>query len=383
MRYLITLKPQEPYFFGTDRNVAYGSTTIQRAQMNPYYIKSANIPSQSALFGVLRYLGIADPKMDFSLSPEDKLNIGEKSFSLLKREQTFGRIRRISPLFLMDNQSRKYVPAPLNHAAKSMSKPEDHHEIAKAAFEPYDKFSAIKQPIGCTTERYLPMQHDDKNWDDGMFVRIDDQKPVLIGHLFTTQTRVGINRDAKKKGKEAEQSGFFKKDYIQLHPDFSFAFYADLEDEMSLPEQRMVCIGKGRTGFLAEAKPAEQDDVSWEKLKTVFPEKAVLDDHSCTLHYLYVQSDLWYSGDWQRLKESCCLMLANISEYRAFTTNYDKNVSMTQRYKKEQTLLRMIGAGAVFVCSSAGQREELIKMLESSENFEHGQTAGYNCYRSY
>ena len=52
-KYLIKLKPLEPYFFGGERTFGFGKKTKQK---QPYYIVSEYIPSQPTLFGTLRYI---------------------------------------------------------------------------------------------------------------------------------------------------------------------------------------------------------------------------------------------------------------------------------------------------------------------------------------
>lgn len=57
----IQLTPKTPYFFGNERSQAYQDNRTQKGLLNPYYIPSNEMPAQSALFGVLRYLGIHHP----------------------------------------------------------------------------------------------------------------------------------------------------------------------------------------------------------------------------------------------------------------------------------------------------------------------------------
>ena len=97
----IELKPIGPYFFGNDRIFHYGKDDISRIGGSKYFIRSEKIPLQTSLFGVLRYLGILDKKMQIApLSEEDKKNIGKESFEYEKEQQVFGEIEKLSPLYL-------------------------------------------------------------------------------------------------------------------------------------------------------------------------------------------------------------------------------------------------------------------------------------------
>ena len=85
MKQLITLRPLEPYFFGGDRSFAYGNVEVQRA--GGYYVRSLDAPSQTTLFGTLRFLSIESPNPSFQLSKKDKEWGGPKSYNIMSPEQ--------------------------------------------------------------------------------------------------------------------------------------------------------------------------------------------------------------------------------------------------------------------------------------------------------
>ena len=106
----IEFKPLEPYFFGNERSLQYKGVN-QKVQMKAasYFAKSELIPLQSTLFGALRYLGIVEKRRDFKLTSEDEANIGKASFQLKKEGQSFGKIKRISSLYLTDKKGDVYI----------------------------------------------------------------------------------------------------------------------------------------------------------------------------------------------------------------------------------------------------------------------------------
>ena len=76
-KYLIKLKPLEPYFFGGERTFGFGNKTKQK---QPYYIVSEYTPSQPTLFGTLRYIVLAQNNALIEQSDNDQ----EKSKKLKK-----------------------------------------------------------------------------------------------------------------------------------------------------------------------------------------------------------------------------------------------------------------------------------------------------------
>lgn len=359
----ISLQPLEPYFLGNERTTAFGELVTQRALTNPYFTRSNKLPSQSALFGILRYLGIKHPKPDFSY---DKDDIGKESFHLLKNGQTFGKIHGISPLMLQDKKGKLYIPAPRNHVPVSLS------EDKTAPFTPYTDFIAVETTDRC---RYLPLEYNEKVHDNADFFCLDDG--TLCGNLFKTQTRVGINcQRQKEKDVRANQGGFFKKEYIILHQDFSFLFYADVDDSFPNRAESVVFVGQGRTPFSVAISDEADKSKKWTELKTCFPAQA----NGYSASYAYVMSDLFYDGSIAELKQCCSLMLSESKDYRVFITNYGARNSKA-RYQKHEEGLRLIPAGSVFLFLGENRKNQMRSFhakLEASVFFAHGQIAGFN-----
>ena len=121
---LIRLTPLEPYFLGSDRTFHYGENDVRRIGKSDYFIKSVKIPSQTTLFGILRYLGMQNRTVDYVLGDSEQY-IGSSSFRFMDNSQSFGMIKSISPLLLMQNSTgRKLLRTPLNHCAVSAFKSE-------------------------------------------------------------------------------------------------------------------------------------------------------------------------------------------------------------------------------------------------------------------
>ena len=91
--YLVRFTPLEPYFFGNEKTFGYGTV-----KNKTYYVESSELPSQSGLFGTLRYCCISRPGKNYKIDPGE---IGSESFNIRSScMQTFGKIHRMSPLFV-------------------------------------------------------------------------------------------------------------------------------------------------------------------------------------------------------------------------------------------------------------------------------------------
>ena len=378
-RLRITLKPLEPYFLGSERTAAFGDYLTQGAKLNPYYLSSNEMPSQSALFGVLRYLGIRNPKSDYDIRESEEF-IGSDSFRLTNAEDErfgkikgFGKIQRISELMLTDEGGNHYVVAPRN-----------------GQFDKSKEWKNFVDYVVVRTlheERWIPRDYSVKDSKQGQFVCLETGEILDTSKdgnsVFLKQTRVGINRqlrDAREDRKE--QSGFFKREYVILNSRYQFCFYADLEDDAFDPVRgftasghREVMIGQGRAVFLASWQEAESPN--WSKFKKHFP-KIQLNGHpESDAVYAYAKSPLFIDLPVTDLKDRCRLIIVDIMDYREFATNYGGSGSR-DRYRKGRIGLKLLRAGSVMLFANRQQREEFVRQLKTAETFARGEIAGFN-----
>ena len=368
----------EPYFLGSERCVAFGTKT-QRSLSNPYFLHSAKIPSQSALFGVLRYLGIRRPNTGFNLREQDKRYIGHNSFQLLgsQSDPPFGKIIDISPMVIEDAEGNVYLPAPRNHKAVRLAKKEK-----TADYQAYHDFISI-----VTLERkdmLIPTEYHAKDWDEGEFLCIGEGKKSgkLAGGIFDTQVRVGINRSLRDKTDD-ERKGFFKKEYIVMKPGYAFVYYARLQDDACGNEfgftehgSRLISMGQGKPAFAAEWETVT-DIPSWNGLERCFPEQVDVDGIQQRIWYAYAKSNCYFDGESEQLRKHCALALADVCDYRMFTTNYGAKTAK-ERYTKHPEGLKLIKAGSVFLFRKEEQKQEFQKLLEQTKSWQHGSRAGLN-----
>lgn len=122
--YLVTFRPLGDYSFGSDRRFSFvGKNNYSEDEYAPYFIRTNRVPEQSTVFGMIRYLILVsngiELKQDFQYdeNTQDKIKalIGEKSFSLNGGVQSFGKLEKISPIFLRKNSKEIVIPNPFNN----------------------------------------------------------------------------------------------------------------------------------------------------------------------------------------------------------------------------------------------------------------------------
>ena len=254
-KYLIKLKPLEPYFFGGERTFGFGKKTKQK---QPYYIVSEYTPSQPTLFGTLRYIILAQNNAlilqnDDKKEKDKKLDklkelVGEKSFSFEKarngERQDFGKIKKISPLFLIKDE-KWYIRTPFNHNPGPQN-------AQNSNYTPFtmEKMEFLSVTSGDNTSLF-PVNYKAKNGYGGGYVSLDENLDIIPEYkIFQSVVRTGIDShrtDDNTQGINDENS-FFKKERKMLQKDYSFAFIAEVEDSLSAGET-VVFMGQDKSPF--------------------------------------------------------------------------------------------------------------------------------------
>ncbi len=230
MRYLITLTPLEPFFFGGDitfgkfkklfaklkkikftsspkvltlRDFEYHRIEFYKKSKDEnnssYLVQSRYFPQQSAILGMIRkemliQKGYLTTKrkgewIDKSLKEEAKKFIGDSKFEF-DTKQDFGVFKNISPIFLLRG---------------------DKKFIKKVAIDKYSDG---------LLEGYNPKEDIYNN-----FIPIDNGKPLKTEDIFKEVKQIGNSKNDK------EDSLFKKTSYI-LKDNFKFAFYIESDFEL-------------------------------------------------------------------------------------------------------------------------------------------------------
>jgi hypothetical protein len=370
----ITLTPLEPYFFGTDRTLRFdqgskeGRSTGRRD--GGYFVRSAKWPSQTTLFGALRYLGLNNPNSSYILDDENKGRVGCKSFEVTATLQSFGMIKGISPLYLVERalesgKPKLYVRAPLNHrVGMGTCSPTEPDDLYMEKYTPFgtgadsEEFARYETDGGA---RCLPVDFDVKTGLVNGWMRLDDRMVVSDSDIFRSVTSVHNNKNypaVNAQGKVTSEDGFFKKEHFLLNDGYSFAFFALVDSSFVLEESEeqhedglcrvslgsdIVMLGQGKSVFTVGAFAGLSED----SLKVDSQLNTILGNS-----IVYAQSDIYLnpsssenSDVVKELYSTCCFVASETRTIRSFTTNYGTSLNR----HSIGSLTRLIAAGSVFM----------------------------------
>ena len=362
--YKITFTPCEPYFFGNEKSFLYPGQSVRGLYANSYFIKGEEMPSQSALLGALRYIFLVHKKADYNYTMDELSDnnavVGNKSFDIDSPEmQSFGIIKKCSPVFIHKADGTKIIPTPFDHRVKRDDTSEGKGKKSRVYNTTYAPFSEYKDDIETLDGKKL--YADDFEVKDGLadsYVALPhENSPGSIyssSDVFTSDTRIGINRGVKN-------DGFFKKEYKMLKDGFSFAVYAvlDIDAYACVARDKAIDITKPQTVFLGQGKSAFSVEFTEtaeapenDPFKDVFYSevKKFLSSHPKKEKLVYCLSDTAVSSD---PYENTLFSAVKTKEYRAFKTvvkeTDENNKEIRGRVVKGSVLHRLIKAGSVFL----------------------------------
>lgn len=346
--YILSLRPMLPYFFGGERNLAYGDVG-QQAAVNPYYIESEKLPPQSTLFGVTRFLGIEEKTEDFKINESI---IGKESFSFEKKNQSFGKIKGISGLYLektMDSgENAYYIKTPLDH------------DIEKEEYTPMTYTKKIAATCG---NLLVPKEYKVKKGTTRSYMNVKDGKIEKENEIFLESVQVKIHKTKK-------EDGFLKKKYWTLKPGYRFAFTVCVEEGFPEIKKQVVFMGKEKSPFLLSVKEGTININQALFKKTVMLDEKEQEDYvrKIALSDCYVAENTDFS-------QICDMMYLSFKSHREFMTNYSNDCSLShlRRYKKQNYLVRLVKAGSVFIVKKENI-EDFNRIIKNT----HVQIAGYN-----
>ncbi len=344
-KYLITIKPLEPYFFG-------GEQTFGEGDDANYYAVSLSLPQQTTLMGMLRKEILVQSnlfKFDYSYSFDEKLKIneliGERSFDIQKisteGKQSFGIIEKISPVFFNKN-GLFYNLGPF-----------DHDVVFKIDNDA--KSYLIKEQ-----RQAFFLENLNKNYEKEIIVRKDNENFIYdkseVDSLFVPVQKIGITKN--KTDKEDEE--FYKKNSFMLKEGFAFSFIAELSDDKFTLKNNIVYIGGDGSKFSMEV--AETDN-TYEEMFSALKSKY---KNSLTLI-----SDALVDPE---IYNYCEFAFTDIVDLRHITTStgnykFDKNKSKSLRCS-------LMKRGSVLYFSESIQ----IKNAENILNNDALKQVGYNIY---
>lgn len=237
--YMVRLKPIDGYYFG-------GEKTLGEGDAQNYYVKSNPLPQVSALVGIIRYeilrqkgLLSYDPIEKDTLEKVERL-IGRQGFSMDSGPETFGIIRKLSPLFVENRkEGRFYTPLPLDDG------------VEVSLLEEKCSFSATStQALVTDLEGYDPKTYDNyRYWVSGDGHKLDADE------IFYTREQVGITKNGKP---ENEKDAFFKLVLMGLNEAFNFAFLLETSERIGEVSRGLCALGGNRSIFRMDLTKLEK-----------------------------------------------------------------------------------------------------------------------------
>ena len=196
--YLVTFRPLGDYSFGSDRRFSFaGRNNYSADEYAPYFIRTNRVPEQSTVFGMIRYLILVSNgiklKQDFQYdgNTRDKIKalIGVKSFSLNGGVQDFGKLEKISPIFLRKickNSEEIVIPNPFNNKQGKEGIEQFEPMILEKEFTLSTSFGEIALP---KSKEYNPKE----GYGDGYY-NINTGCLETIEDIFRTKVVTGVRR---------------------------------------------------------------------------------------------------------------------------------------------------------------------------------------------
>jgi CRISPR-associated protein Cmr3 len=256
-KYLITLKPLEPFFFGGEHTFGADDS---RNEASRYSASSSYFPQQSALLGMLRRTILIQEGcltlhrrgewVDASRSMQASIIAGKGKFSY-DDEYDLGKIKGLSPLFIAQNNNYYIVDS------------KDKILSPKISSTSVMLIGGSEQP-NIVFEGYNP-----KNYSSDSFIANDGKGIKKLSELYKEVSNVGIKKSING---ESEEDAFFQKTSFLLKDEASFACIVTLEDGLNL-NQSIVTLGADQSSFMMNVQPFDKDFI--EVFSTSFSQKSL------------------------------------------------------------------------------------------------------------
>ncbi len=202
--------------------------------------------------------------------------------------------------------------------------------------------------------RHIPFfqTYEAKRGLPGSFLSTDLKACIDFDKVLKKRVKIGIDKDRS----EDDESKFFKHLFYTMEPGFSFAFFAELETELS---DRTVFMGADSSSFYMKVEKSGQ-----QSIKSLFC--GVTEKMKITL-----LSDAFVEPS---IYDSCVFAITGISDFRNI-----KTLSGSYTYKKDKSKsnkYNLLSRGSVLFVNDEEDRATVIGHLDKA----HLQTIGYNYY---
>lgn len=382
--YKVLFQPLGEYFFGADGSFREG---LENAE---YFISSREFPSQTTIFGILRYLNLIHKKDWEKYLKKDwednKKAVGSSGFSMegaieeKDKVADFGLIKGISSVFLNEDNiktqiNKIYVPLPKDASYESSSG--------------YSSFISDSKKMVETIKgkKLIPDYNAKKGIKKGFIsidkgIKADDSVESgddleIINSVFEPRVKgaIKLNRDIEDEKNKEPISSLFKKKYIKLKQDpgkkeYSFGVYAEIEgDDVEKKLTGIVGMGLGSTPFKVTAKRIRACEKT-ERLQDdlVLNVSRIFEKHTQKENIIYCISTCFIERPQEILDKCLFSSIETISNRQLVSKDGYK-------WKKEQTLYTMLDAGSILIAEDENKDE-----IRSDLEFKGLKQIGYNHY---
>lgn len=223
-RYLVTLNPIGSFFFGSERTLEFNDG---ESKLRNNIVKSTYFPQQTSILGMLRKEILNKKKLLQSDWNYDNKHInvneiykciGRESFSLESKNQSFGWIKNISPVFIgytLKNNILMKIP-------KDHNKEKDHYTPLKFSRKSKCKCNFTEEDL------HIPVDFDNKKGISEDFIDIKTGEITKKDEIFKVDNLIGINIG---KNHTTTDGSLFRLVKFRFKSDKIFIFTVDIDCE--------------------------------------------------------------------------------------------------------------------------------------------------------
>lgn len=327
---ILKFTPIDNYFFGVENKTTDGTDN--------YFLKSSYLPQPTTILGAIRYWLLSNANeetfKDNKILDKGKADdlIGSESFVLNSSEFKFGKLKSVSPIFLIKNNKDKIIPAP--------TWLDNENELIWNA----------------NLQLAILPTYNAKNYYPKQFT--DGTSTISYSNIFEPFIQ---SHNRKNNILNKNEDSYFKTESYSLYKDYALAVEIEIDKETSYNKSTLMKIGGENKLFNVEVLDKEitlKEDAEILKhykhsslFKLVFTSDAYLETYNKTdVAFNYIHTKPFRS------------LYTNIIE----TNNYAA-ISKDKKDVIKNNLFQLIDSGATFY-------------FESKENAENFQTKLNNDY---
>ncbi|HED36728.1 MAG TPA: hypothetical protein ENI76_00545 [Ignavibacteria bacterium] len=252
-KYLMTFKPADTFFFGQENK--YRKKKDSDSFEAEYYQVSSYFPQQTTVLGMLRYFVLQqNNQIPISNKADAKKLIGKSSFNLTETALDFGKIKSLSPVFII-HINKKYMPNPLDLILISEDEcdPKGGKKVKQLIYEKKD----LKTNLPNQESQILHFpEYNEKEGLSRFLLNMKDQEDYLVydkeedekKYVFAKVEKIGITK------KQDEKAYYKQVLYKFKDTDTSFACIGELDMNLDTSKKYKAFLGAEKSLFEIEFK---------------------------------------------------------------------------------------------------------------------------------